>query len=46
VAEQEDEKKRINTRFDEELARLKVLWAQAQGTTAAAAEQVPAPVRR
>ena len=43
LATQEDEKKRINTRFDEELARLKVLWAQAQGTTAA---QAPAPARR
>jgi hypothetical protein len=42
IASQEDEKKRINTRFDEELTRLKVLWAQAQGTTAAAA---PAPSR-
>jgi hypothetical protein len=27
IANQELEKKRINTRFDEELARLKVLWA-------------------
>lgn len=37
IVTQEEEKKRINTRFDEELARLKVLWAEAQGTTAAAA---------
>lgn len=28
VASQEAEKKRINARFDDELARLKVLWAQ------------------
>ena len=28
VANQEDEKKRINSRFDEELARLKGLWGQ------------------
>ena len=28
IANQEDEKKRINSRFDEELTRLKVLWAQ------------------
>jgi hypothetical protein len=35
VATQEDEKKRINTRFDDELARLKVLWAPSQGVTAA-----------
>jgi hypothetical protein len=35
VAHQEDEKKRIDRRFDEELARLKVLWAKRQGTAAA-----------
>ena len=29
IANQQAEKKRINTRFDDELARLKVLWAQA-----------------
>lgn len=35
VAAQEEEKKRINTRFEEELARLKVLWAQLPATAAA-----------
>jgi Domain of unknown function (DUF4124) len=34
VAAQEDEKRRINDRFDAELVRLKPLWAQA-GTTSA-----------
>lgn len=36
VAAQEEEKKRIDTRFDEELVRLKQLWAQL-GPTATAA---------
>ena len=27
IADQEQEKKRVNVRFDEELARLKQLWA-------------------
>lgn len=34
VADQEVEKVRVNARFDEELARLKLLWAQQQGTPA------------
>lgn len=34
VADQTEEKKRINTRFDEELARLKMLWAQAEPVAA------------
>lgn len=48
IATHEAEKKRINARFDEELARLKLLWAQAQGTTAAAAAAAAAsePVKR
>lgn len=33
IAAQEEEKSRINARFDEELARLKILWAQ-RGTAA------------
>jgi hypothetical protein len=37
VVTQQEEQTRINARFDDELARLKVLWAQSQGTTAAAA---------
>jgi hypothetical protein len=39
VADQEVEKVRVNARFDEELARLRVLWAQQLGTPTAA----PAP---
>lgn len=41
IANQEDEKKRINARFDEELVRLKVLWAP----QAAAQAQTPTPTR-
>ncbi len=44
MANQEDEKKRVNARFDEELKRLKVLWAQLQGVPAAAAPAAPAAV--
>jgi hypothetical protein len=43
LAHQEDEKRRINAQFDQELARLKVLWAQARGVPAAAAS---APARQ
>ena len=42
-ATQDEEKRRINARFDEELARLKPLWAQGAATTAAS--EAPA-VRR
>ena len=28
IADQESEKRRVNARFDEELARLRQLWAQ------------------
>lgn len=38
IAEQDIEKKRVNLRFDEELVRLKPLWALAGGAGAAAAE--------
>ena len=38
VADQEVEKVRVNARFDEELSRLRALWAQLQGTP------VPVPV--
>ncbi|HEX7888673.1 MAG TPA: DUF4124 domain-containing protein [Ramlibacter sp.] len=34
IANQQEEKKRINTRFDDELARLKGLWAQASPAAA------------
>jgi hypothetical protein len=39
IGSQDDEKRRINARFDEELARLKMLWPQ---TAAAAAASAPA----
>jgi hypothetical protein len=43
IANQEEEKKRINSRYDQELARLKVLWAQrAAATSATAAASSPA----
>ena len=38
IAEQDMEKKRVNLRFDEELVRLKPLWALAGGAGAAAGE--------
>ncbi len=37
ISEQDGEKKRVNSRFDEELARLKTLWAVAGGAAMAAA---------
>ncbi|MFC5497181.1 DUF4124 domain-containing protein [Caenimonas terrae] len=47
VASQEVEKVRVNARFDEELSRLKLLWAQQQGAAAAsAAAPVPTTVAR
>jgi len=45
VANQEEEKKRVNARFDEELATLKKLWNQAPGV-AVADPPAPAPVKR
>lgn len=42
IANQDNEKKRINARFDEELAKLKALWAQ-RGAPAAAAARAPSP---
>jgi hypothetical protein len=44
LANQEEEKRRVNAQFDQELARLKVLWAQARGIPAAAAP-APEPAR-
>ncbi len=35
IGEQGDEKKRVNARFDEELTRLRTLWAQAAAPTSA-----------
>lgn len=44
IGDQEDEKKRANARFDEELDRLKKLWAQAAlPATAAAPAAAPSP---
>ena len=45
IAAQEEEKARINARYDEELARLKVLWAQ-RSTAAQPARPAAAPVSR
>jgi hypothetical protein len=42
IAEQEDEKKRVNARFDEEQARLKPLWA-ANASAASASSTTQAP---
>jgi hypothetical protein len=44
IAAQEDEKKRIARRYDEELGRLRLLWAQ-YGSTAAAGASGAAPAR-
>jgi Domain of unknown function (DUF4124) len=47
VGDQEDEKKRANLRFDEELDRLRRLWAQAAlPTSGAAATAAPAPAKK
>lgn len=43
VADQEQEKVKVSGRFDEELARLKVLWAQNSGSAAAATQARAAP---
>jgi hypothetical protein len=45
IASHEQEKARINARFDEELARLRALWAQ-RGAAAAAAAPSTAPAVR
>ncbi|WP_255440573.1 DUF4124 domain-containing protein [Caenimonas sedimenti] len=47
LANQEEEKRRVNAQFDQELVRLKVLWAQARGIPAtAAAAPASAPTRQ
>ncbi|MEJ5992554.1 DUF4124 domain-containing protein [Ramlibacter sp. PS3R-8] len=43
MASQDEERARINARYDEELARLRPLWAQ---RSTAAADPPPAPVKR
>jgi hypothetical protein len=45
IANQDVEKKRINARFDEELVKLKLLWAQ-RGTPVTSASAASAPVRK
>ena len=42
LANQDEEKGRVNKRFDEELARLKVLWAQLRAGAAPAVATAPA----
>jgi hypothetical protein len=37
IGDQDDEKRRLNARFDEELDRLRKLWAQAAVPSTAAA---------
>ncbi|MEJ6021682.1 DUF4124 domain-containing protein [Ramlibacter sp. PS4R-6] len=46
IANQEEEKKRINARFDEEAVRLKPLWAQHAVPTAARSASAPAPAAK
>jgi len=46
LADQEVEKVRVNARFDEELARLRVLWAQQQGAPVPASAAATATVAR
>jgi len=45
IANQEEEKKRINERYDEELARLKTLWATIGGTNPGTATAKPATAK-
>jgi chromosome segregation ATPase len=48
ISDQDEEKKRANGRFDEELARLRVLWAQVGAGVSSAAPALPAaaPVKK
>ena len=46
IGDQDDEKKRANVRFDEELDRLRKLWAQAAAPTTAAAPATTTPVKK
>ncbi|MHB1123846.1 MAG: DUF4124 domain-containing protein [Ramlibacter sp.] len=46
IAAQEGEKQRINARFDEELARLRALWAQAKAQPPVAAASAAKPPNR
>lgn len=46
IANQDEEKKRVNAKFDEELVRLKPLWSQTAVAAAAASPAASAPVKR
>ena len=46
IANQDSEKQRVNARFDEELGKLKQLWAQRAGTPATAAVSASAPIKK
>jgi hypothetical protein len=46
IADQDNEKKRISARFDEELAKLRELWAQRAATPATAAASASAPIKK
>lgn len=46
IVAQDEERKRVNTRYDDELARLKVLWAQRAAASGAASATVAPRVRR
>ncbi len=46
IGDQDDEKKRANVRFDEELDRLRKLWAQAAAPTTVAAPAAATPVKK
>ena len=46
IGDQDDEKKRANVRFDEELDRLRKLWAQAAASTTVAAPIAATPVKK
>ena len=46
IGDQDDEKRRANARFDEELDRLRKLWAQMAMPTSAAAPVPPTPAKK
>jgi hypothetical protein len=46
IGDQDDEKRRLNARFDEELDRLRKLWAQAAVPSALAASSPAAPAKK
>ena len=46
IANQDSEKQRLNARFDEELGKLKQLWAQRNAAPATAAVSASAPIKK